>query len=296
MAKQHQPLDTSVSIITPENIQFSYRLAGPFRRAGAFLLDSLILGLFVFILMILVAFMQMGGGGGMGFVLFFVFFVRWAYFIVLEAWRNGQTIGKKIVGIRVATTDGKPVSFMQAVVRNLLRDADLFPLVPLSFFNSDINQDMFLIPTGLLAVVVMTMSRQFQRLGDLVSGTMVIDAEASVTRPAIQLNEPGIEQIIHAIPQSFAVPRSMAQALAHYVGQRGWLSQPRREEISHHLGQPLCEQLGIRVQSYDLLLCALYRMAFFSEPTEQIVPMSQYLTQAGSLSTSTPFAQQGGIQ
>ena len=88
----------------------------------------------------------------------------------------------------------------------------------------------------------------------------------------------------------------MAQALAHYVGQRGWLSQPRREEISHHLGQPLCEQLGIRVQSYDLLLCALYRMAFFSEPTEQIVPMSQYLTQAGSLSTSTPFAQQGGIQ
>lgn len=296
MAKQHQPLDTSVSIVTPENIEFSYRLAGPFRRAGAFVLDSLILGLFVFLLMILVTFMQLGGGGGSGFVLFFVFFVRWTYFIVFETWRNGQTIGKKIVGIRVATTDGKPVSFVQSIVRNLLRDADLFPLVPLSFFNSDINQDLLLIPTGLLAVVIMTVSSRYQRLGDLVAGTMVIDAEASVTRPAIHLNEPGIEQIIHAIPQSYAIPRSMAQALAHYVGQRGWLSQPRREEISRHLGQPLCDQLGIRVQSFDLLLCALYRMAFFSEPTEQFLPMSQYLTQAGSLSTTTPFVQQGGIQ
>ena len=296
MAKKHQPLDTSVSIITPENIQFSYRLAGPFRRAGAFLLDSLILGLIVFLLMILVAFMQLGGGGGTGFVLFFVFFVRWTYFIALETWRNGQTIGKRLVGVRVATTDGKPVNFVQAVVRNLLRDADLFPLVPLAYFNPDINQDLFLIPTGLLAVVVMTLSSRYQRLGDIVSGTMVIDAEASVIRPTIHLNEPGIEQIIHAIPQSYSVPRSMAKALAHYVGQRGWLSQPRREEIARHLGKPLSEQLGIRVQSFDLLLCALYRMAFFSEPTEQYVPMTQYLTQAGSVSTSTPFVQQGGLR
>ena len=48
---QHRPLDTQVDIVTPENIEFSYHVAGPVARSLAFLLDLL----FYFLAYILLA-------------------------------------------------------------------------------------------------------------------------------------------------------------------------------------------------------------------------------------------------
>ena len=39
MALNDPPLDATIDVVTPENIAFEYRLAGPFRRLPAFLLD-----------------------------------------------------------------------------------------------------------------------------------------------------------------------------------------------------------------------------------------------------------------
>jgi hypothetical protein len=39
MPRDAPPLDTTIEIVTPENIAFQYRLAGPFRRLNAFLID-----------------------------------------------------------------------------------------------------------------------------------------------------------------------------------------------------------------------------------------------------------------
>ncbi len=78
------------------------------------------------------------------------------YFIVLEA-RNGQTLGKKIMGIRVVSKDGSPVGLGTSAVRNVLRliDAIAFYLVG--------------------ALFIWTSSKK-QRLGDMVAGTVVIKA------------------------------------------------------------------------------------------------------------------------
>ena len=43
-----------LDIVTPENIEFTYRLAGPFRRLGAYLLDSLFCRIFVIVAMLAV--------------------------------------------------------------------------------------------------------------------------------------------------------------------------------------------------------------------------------------------------
>jgi uncharacterized RDD family membrane protein YckC len=86
------------------------------------------------------------------------------YFAVFEwAWR-GQTPGKRWLKLRVIREDGRPISFFEAMVRNLLRVVDF--LIP-PFYS-----------IGLISVFATTRD---QRVGDLVAGTVVVrerEAEA----------------------------------------------------------------------------------------------------------------------
>jgi len=82
-----------------------------------------------------------------------------AYSIVLEA-MTGQTIGKKLTGLRVVSVDGAALKPPGAVVRNLLRLVDGFPYV-LPYF------------AGFICVLI---SKKRQRLGDLAAGTVVVRA------------------------------------------------------------------------------------------------------------------------
>lgn len=76
------------------------------------------------------------------------------YFPLLES-STGQTLGKMILGIRVATLSGGQISFLQSVVRRL------FDFVDLMFF-------------GLVAVLVINSNEDRQRVGDLVAKTTVV--------------------------------------------------------------------------------------------------------------------------
>ena len=49
------------------------------------------------------------------------FLVSWFYGGFFEAYWNGQTPGKRIMGLRVLSTNGRPINGYQAVLRNLLR-------------------------------------------------------------------------------------------------------------------------------------------------------------------------------
>ncbi len=93
-----------------------------------------------------------------GFVLLLALIVVWAYFIALEWLWNGQTIGKRLFGLRVIGDDGAPPGFLAIFVRNLVRAVDFLP----SFYG-----------VGLLAIVL---SPRSQRLGDIAAGTYVVRA------------------------------------------------------------------------------------------------------------------------
>jgi uncharacterized RDD family membrane protein YckC len=80
-----------------------------------------------------------------------------AYFIGMEA-TLGATLGKLALGLRVVKTDGTPISWGEAVVRNLLRIVDIFPYV---------------IPYLLGAIFVWN-SPTCQRLGDRAANTVVV--------------------------------------------------------------------------------------------------------------------------
>lgn|GEM_PF-250653 len=79
------------------------------------------------------------------------------YLVLME--RNGKTIGKIALGLRVVDEYTQtPIKYRQSILRNLLLVADLIP---------------FIIP-GLLGMIVSAKSDKKQRIGDMVAGTVVI--------------------------------------------------------------------------------------------------------------------------
>ncbi|MCE9527749.1 MAG: RDD family protein, partial [Planctomycetales bacterium] len=163
-----------------------------------------------------------------------------------ETFFNGQTPGKWLLGLRTLTYEGQPISALQAIFRNLMRAADL--LMPL------------------LGLTVMMFNRRFQRLGDLVAGTIVVVEERHWLTGVAKLDDPRAIQLAAYLPPNFVVSRSLARALATYVERRKFFSPPRRREVAKHLAEPLLVKFGLPPDtSYDLLLCSLFYRTFIAD-------------------------------
>lgn len=275
MASDAPPLDTVVEIVTPENIAFRYRVAGPFRRLAAYGID---MGIRVIAWMVgsmaaMMAFSSIGlPGFGVAAVLVFWFLMAWLYGGLFEALWNGQTPGKRMMDIRVLTVEGRPITGWQAVLRNVLRAADMQPLV-----------------CYLVGLVAAMMNPRFQRLGDLAAGTMVVVEEPRWFHGVLRITEPEVIRLASQIPAGFQASRTMARALAAYVQRRLHFPWPRRLEIARHLGEPLRQRFDLPADTnLDLLLCAVYHRTFITDrhDEEQAVEATSPFAQPGS----SPFA------
>ena len=279
-----EPIDGTISIVTPENITFRYSVAGPFQRATAFVIDFLIrIGVIIVLLVITIALRSVIGDVGIGFFLLSNFVLNWFYGAVFETYMNGQTPGKRLMGIRAVTVDGKPINAMQAVMRNLIRTADTYPLVTpamfgIEFTDSPIYQSA-IIPTFVMGLIVMSMNKRYQRIGDLVAGTMVIVDQRKATFGLTDVRSPAVLQIAAMIPATFRADQGMSQALAHFVDQRPRLSDARRREIATHLTDPLSRELSLPPNlDSDLLLQALYYRAFVSDAQQELAQLTPTAT------------------
>lgn len=119
-------------------------------RVGAFIVDHFLSLLLAIGLGVGVGLWLNSGGA----IYVGVFLGLFGYFIVLEGW-SGQTLGKRLFGVIVVSRDGSPITFRQSITRNLLRVVD-----------------------GLLSyavgLVVMLVTQDRQRIGDLVADTIVV--------------------------------------------------------------------------------------------------------------------------
>ena len=218
---------------------FDFRLAGPFPRFIALLVDFTLLGV---VLVAIGLAMGILGGAGIGLFLFAAFIGWWGYGGLMEAFCNGQTLGKKAMGIRVVSDSGLAINAVQAILRNILRSADLLP----PFFPG---------------VASMLMSSRFQRLGDLAAETIVvIDGGRSAPRPP--RSDQRADEIRHLIPARFRPDNSLIDALAAYVGRRNDVSIARRRELAQLLAQHFIRAWSLPPKSDpDLILCAIYDRA-----------------------------------
>jgi uncharacterized RDD family membrane protein YckC len=147
----------SLVIQTPEGCRFSLPLAGPITRFLAWLIDLLIVLAIITAASIALSIFGVILGDLAGVLLLLAAFGVWfGYGIVLEWFWNGQTVGKKILRLRVVDEHALRLTFSQVVIRNLLRMADMQPTL------------------YLLGGIVCVLSRKLQRVGDMVAGTVVI--------------------------------------------------------------------------------------------------------------------------
>ena len=130
-------------------------VAGALARIGAFLIDLAFLG---FITSPLFFLALNGGFLRLWAIASLDFFVYTAYFALLEGYR-GATVGKMILGLRVISDNYNPASYMQALVRGLLRGADI----------------------ALLGFVMLARPDR-RRVGDWVAGTLVVSEKKLTLR------------------------------------------------------------------------------------------------------------------
>lgn len=258
------PIDTRIEIVTPENIGFQYRVAGPFRRLPAYLVDLCIrLVIIVALAISLIAFASVGLHGlGFGVLLVGYFLLEWFYGGLFETYCNGQTPGKRLTGLRVVSDEGQPINGWQAVLRNFLRAADSLPAILISISDTTAIP----VPTYLLGLVAATVTDRCQRLGDLAAGTMVIVEEPQRHYGLARVTEPTAVRLAAELPANFQAGRDLARGLAAYVQRRHAFGKVRRAEVAGHIGQPLMEQFGLPARTDpDLFLCALYYHVFQQE-------------------------------
>jgi uncharacterized RDD family membrane protein YckC len=295
MLERTIPLDLSVQISTPENIRFEYRLAGPFRRLPAFILDF-VLRLTTITIIVMgftcsgIAGMLPFSGAAFAFLLLIsLFLLEWFYGLLFEVFWNGQTPGKKLLGLRAISIDGRPINAVQATIRNFLRLADFFPFVPLNCIFADLPG---WVPIFTVGIASMALTSRMQRLGDIAAGTMVVvDEKTWFTRHA-KIDDPLAAQLSEHIPPNFVMSRSLAQTIALYVERRALIGMGRRLELASKLASPLLRQFGFRDDtSPDLLLCALYHRDFIAKSSDSFgladspSPRQQEL----SMSAASPY-------
>lgn len=200
-------LDTVREIETPEGISLELRAAGALPRAQAWMVDLLLrMGVFVVALIPLSLF----GVGGNGLAMLLLFALMWAYWVVCEVWLDGQTLGKRALGLRVVNADGTPITWLPSVVRNLLRVVDVLPGV---------------YGVGLASTLIDPYGR---RLGDVVAGTMVIHAGDP---PAGQ----GVPAAA-AVPLPLVLAADEQAALVEFAERSAQLTLQRQEELANLLG------------------------------------------------------------
>lgn len=263
MAASLSTIDGQINVVTPENVAFHYEVAGPFRRLPAYLIDLAVRVAIAFVMLIGLWGVSAVGAFdfGIGFLAIGFFVLTHFYGGLFETFWNGQTPGKRLIGLRVLSVDGRPINALQAVLRNILRDVDTMPYA-FGFFWPELQ----LVGLYWVGLISMALTERYQRLGDLAAGTMVVVERKSGVHGVVNVSDPAVLALAAEIPVDFEATRSLGKALSMYAERRLALSPLRRAEVARHLAVPLIARLRLPAQTnYDTLLCALYYRTFVAE-------------------------------
>lgn len=270
-------MSTNIRFETPENIQVAYHPAGLGTRFIAWFVDNIILtiaGFALFIILIVSGVITDSvvrdivdpaadpgrrtvgrtPGDASDVPLYFigVFLLVWglgsfAYYGLSELFLRGQTLGKRVSAIRVVRLDGFALDPAGVFVRNIFRIIDQLP--PLW--------------------VVPLLSKQSQRLGDMVAGTVVVvDKPESISNLRVALAQrPAVEaQFVFDASMLKRVRSGDFVAVEKILERWGQLNEFQQDTFLGQLVTPLAARLKIdpppqdqRLQFLQDLLAAEYR-------------------------------------
>src|SRR4028118_785707 len=156
-----------ISITTSQNIELEYELGSVGDRILGSIIDGIIKTAYAIFVMATFVF----GNSRVFSGLYIVFLVLLAlpfvfYNLASELLLNGQSVGKKIMGIKVLSLSGEPPSFSQYLNRWVFRLVD------------------FTLSGNMVGLIMVAATEKKQRLGDLIAGTILVK-----TKPRTQLND-----------------------------------------------------------------------------------------------------------
>lgn len=164
------PRTNRLQLRTPEGIVFSFLLASPITRLLAVSIDVAVIFAALSVLRIVDSFLGLLNPDVLlAFQIAAYFVISIGYGIFTEWFWRGQTIGKRLLRLRVLDERGLKLEFNQIVIRNLLRCVDMLP--------------GFYVVGGAACLL----TRYSQRLGDIAANTIVVRNPAKV--------EPDLDQL-----------------------------------------------------------------------------------------------------
>jgi uncharacterized RDD family membrane protein YckC len=171
---------SELSINTTQNVNINFKAASVGERILSSLVDLLIK--IAYALFVFYVFFDLFGvsdlikgmdNWSIAAVIIFFFFPIMIYSLVLESIFDGQTLGKKLLKIKVVKIDGYQAGFGEYLIRWIFRL---------------IEKNYILVVVGLITMVV---SKKVQRLGDMAAGTAVITLKNTVNISHTILEEIG---------------------------------------------------------------------------------------------------------
>jgi len=251
-----------LDIHTPENVAFGYQVAGIGSRFLAAMVDTSIILLLQFVVLAtFIAILSASGGdisvnqlapwiiAVLGLIAFLFF---WGYYIFFEMLWNGQSPGKRWVGLRVIRSNGTPITLSESLIRNLARLVDLLPAA-----------------YG-IGIITMFIDQQSRRLGDLAAGTLVVYDRAPISIQSLSVNRMvsfKMQGLTKVSIEGFPVERLTNDDLNLIEGfllRRAQLTH--RESLAIQILNTFHQRLGLpmpamsRIEAEDMLVAIMQAM------------------------------------
>lgn len=228
--------DDRYIIETPENIAFSYEIAGIGSRFMAAIIDTILI-IIIQALIFLVASTAIRQFEVAGSVLnagaaILSFVMLWGYYLIFEMIWNGQSPGKRATGLRVVGIGGRPIGFVSSALRNVIRLIDFLP--------------------GLygIGVVVMFIDGRARRLGDLAASTLVVRERGKVTLESLTVKAAPVDDQRLLIEHLDRLTNQDYDLLSEYLRQRSTLGADARKRLAVQLAGGIASRLGVEAVYY----------------------------------------------
>jgi uncharacterized RDD family membrane protein YckC len=222
----------SARMVTPEAVPLEFQTANVGSRILAYVIDMAVVVAGIFAGLFAVALLGQATDvvvpDWVAITIVLVLLPSWwlGYFIAFETLWRGRTPGKAALGLRVVTTEGAPVRFRHAAIRSLLGIVDIA------------------IASGFFAVMFILLTRDNQRLGDLVAGTLVLRERSGLAAPApVSFAAPAGLEAYTATLDTSRLTIEEYQAVRTYLLRAASLPPGPRAALALQLADPLVARL-----------------------------------------------------
>ena len=164
-------------LMPPEGVTLTLPVAGVGVRIAAQITDILLTGIAAGALLLLLSVTGLINPQSLFVIAILLFFlIRVPYYVCAELAWNGQTLGKRIMKIKVVSHDGRSLSAHALVLRNLMKEAEVFLPGTLLLTLDAASPVSSLLSLGwvIICLAIPCFDRYRRRLGDMMAGTHVI--------------------------------------------------------------------------------------------------------------------------